>query len=78
MLYEGSIPGPSGILNIINNINSIVHTIKNDIEYGIILAITVPIPASLSYFLVNASIIGKYGNNGLSGFVIHLYDKPSE
>lgn len=70
MLYEGSIPGPSGILNTINNINSIVHTIKNDIEYGIILAITVPIPASLSYFLVNASIIGKYGNNGLSGFVI--------
>lgn len=70
MLYEGSILGFSGILNIINNISSIVYIIKNDIEYGIILVIIVFILVFLLYFFVNVSIIGKYGNNGLSGFVI--------
>lgn len=52
-------PTPNGNLNINQSINKILHPIKNTIEYGTIVDISVPIPESLSYFSANATIKAK-------------------
>jgi hypothetical protein len=44
-------PGPSGRFNIYQTTIWIDHIIKKAIEYGSMLAIKVPIPMFLSYFL---------------------------
>ena len=64
-----SAPGPTGILKINQIIKSIVHTTKNVMVYGIIVAISVPIPAFLSYLFINAIINAKYDIIGEMMFV---------
>ena len=57
-------PGPNGNPVIIHIASKSIHPIKNIAEYGTIVEIIVPIPAFLSYFCANTTIIAKYAISG--------------